>query len=80
MTSIMDAGVAMAASANATDGAEDDPSWVEAAGTGHADRSMAAEGCQRLLRAQLETGAHWIRDPQRLAEARASVGLTQDRT
>jgi hypothetical protein len=78
MTPIMDAEVAMAASADAADCTGDDPSWVEAIGTNHADRCMATEGCRNLLRAQLETGAHWIRDPDQLAAARASVGLSHD--
>lgn len=75
MTPIMDAEEAIPASATPTQCVEDDPSWVEAVGTNHADRCMATEGCRNLLRAQLETGAHWICDPERLAAARASVGL-----
>ena len=78
MTPIMDAAVAMATAANTPACTEDDPSWVEAVGTNHADRCMATEGCRNLLRAQLETGAHWICDPERLAAARASVGLPPD--
>ena len=72
------AAAAMTACANPIHFAEDDPSWVEAVGTNHADRCMATEGCHNLLRAQLATGAHWISDPERLAAARASVGLPFD--
>lgn len=75
MTPIMDTAVAMASAANPPACTEDDPGWVEAVGTNHAHRCMATEGCRNLLRAQLETGAHWIHDPKRLAAARASVGL-----
>jgi hypothetical protein len=78
MTPIMDAEMAMAASADAAERIGDDPSWVEAVGINHADRCMATEGCRNLLRAQLGTGAHWIRDPDQLAAARASVGLSHD--
>ena len=69
---------AVAVPVNLSDGTEDEPSWVEAVGTNHAERCMAMMGCQRLLRAQLATGAHWIRDPQQLAALRASLGLPQD--
>lgn len=78
MIPIMDAEAAVAASSNAPDRTGDDASWVEAVGTNHADRCMATEGCRKLLRAQLDTGAHWIRDPDQLAAARASVGLLHD--
>ena len=78
MTPIMDTDVAMAMSAQDADRAGDDPSWVEAVGTNHAGRCMATDGCRKLLRAQLATGAHWLRDPDRLAAARASVGLSDD--
>lgn len=38
-------------------------------------RKDAELGCRALLRAQLKTGAHWIRDRETFAAACASVGL-----
>lgn len=40
-----------------------------------AERKAAIDGCRRLLRAQLATGAHWLHDQATFAAACASVGL-----
>lgn len=41
----------------------------------NAARKAAQAGCDALLRAQLATGAHWIRDRETFVAACASVGL-----
>lgn len=48
---------------------------VEDARITSAAHQAAVNGCRALLRAQLMTGAHWIRDREAFAAACASVGL-----